>query len=144
MTDRERWTVYPLLFLALGITVKDKLVKIVNVDHVRCNSLVVTDRSGKERVTVASNPAGGIVQLQGDHDVRSVLLGYYNNVAGLMYLDAHGNLRPMIAVPTIAPHKPHTNSHGEPQGDAASDKPSEPAQQPEQTPQSKQPPDEAK
>ena len=37
MTDRERWTVYPLLFLALGIAVKDKVLpSSVDVDQVSC------------------------------------------------------------------------------------------------------------
>jgi hypothetical protein len=148
MTDRERWTVYPLLFLALGISVKDKLEKEkkINVDQVRCNSLVVTDRgSGKDRVTIGSSPAGGIMQVQGDHDVRSILLGYYNTVAGLMYVDAQGNPRPLMALPTDVPHRQPANSSGEPQVHAAKDQPSEPARQPrEQTPESEPPPDEAK
>ncbi len=38
MTDRERWTVYPLLFLALGIAAKDKLLRQVDTERVFCNA----------------------------------------------------------------------------------------------------------
>ncbi len=40
MTDRERWTVYPLLFLALGISLKDKLARSVETDRIECKTLV--------------------------------------------------------------------------------------------------------
>jgi hypothetical protein len=62
MTSRERWTVYPLLFLTMGISLKDKVAKLVNVDHVICKTLEVTDSQGKPRVVIGSNLAGGIVK----------------------------------------------------------------------------------
>ncbi len=40
MSERERWTVYPLLFLTLGIALKDKLFNEVNVRDIRCKSMV--------------------------------------------------------------------------------------------------------
>lgn len=40
MTDRERWTVYPLLFLTLGISLKDKVMRSVETDRVACKTLV--------------------------------------------------------------------------------------------------------
>ncbi len=40
MTDRERWTVYPLLFLALSMSLKDKLTRFVSTDTVECKTLV--------------------------------------------------------------------------------------------------------
>ena len=40
MTDRERWTIYPLLFLALGIAVKDKLFHEVKTDNVLSKKLL--------------------------------------------------------------------------------------------------------
>ncbi len=58
MTDRERWTVYPLLFLALGIALKDKLTKVVAVKEVRCESiycttLEATDPKTRELISLA-------------------------------------------------------------------------------------------
>src|SRR5689334_18593989 len=85
MTDRERWTVYPLLFLALGVSLKDKMLRSVNTDEVhakkvvcsellvagqdgvvdvraaggnlQARSLVVADAAGKQRVNIG---AGGV------------------------------------------------------------------------------------
>ncbi len=59
MTDRERWTVYPLLFLALGISLKDKLARSVETDRIECKTLVceglevTAGPKSDERVTIA-------------------------------------------------------------------------------------------
>jgi hypothetical protein len=57
MPDRERWTVYPLLFLALGVSLKDKLTRSVATDRVDCKTLVceqleVSGAQSGNRVTV--------------------------------------------------------------------------------------------
>lgn len=67
MTDRERWTVYPLLFLALGVAMHDKVFKFTDIARVQCESLlcktlVVTDEQGRQQVVLTSNRGGGIVQ----------------------------------------------------------------------------------
>ncbi len=78
MSTRERWTVYPLLFLTLGIALTDKITRQVNTaqlsasqvgaaqvsaDTILCKKLLVTDRSGKnEQVIISSNPGGGFVR----------------------------------------------------------------------------------
>jgi hypothetical protein len=84
MTDRERWTVYPLLFLTLGIAVKDKLLRLSNVDTVLCNKLVVHDGKGNEKVTISSTPVGGLVRAQGTKTGLSVMLGHASDYAGVM------------------------------------------------------------
>jgi hypothetical protein len=50
MTERERWIVYPLLFLALGAALRDKLSEQTNTKLIRCQELVVTGEEigGKE------------------------------------------------------------------------------------------------
>lgn len=50
MTERERWIVYPLLFLALGTALRDKLSEQTNTKLIRCQELVVTGEEigGKE------------------------------------------------------------------------------------------------
>ncbi len=55
MTDRERWTVYPLLFLALGVSLKDKLTQSITTNEVRCkamicNELLVANAAGTDRL----------------------------------------------------------------------------------------------
>ena len=43
MSERERWIVYPLLFLALGAALRDKLLKQTEVASVICESLTIVD-----------------------------------------------------------------------------------------------------
>jgi hypothetical protein len=43
MTERERWVVYPLLFLALGVSLRDKLVDRTVTKSVVCQELRVVD-----------------------------------------------------------------------------------------------------
>lgn len=61
MTDRERWTVYPLLFLTLGIAVKDKIVRLTDSDTVNCQQLIIHDRQNRAQVVISSTPDGGML-----------------------------------------------------------------------------------
>jgi hypothetical protein len=133
MSPRERWTVYPLLFLTLGIALKDKIVKLVNVDRVACKTLVVTDQQGNERVLIASGAFGGFVKADGLRGV-GVVLGQVDNRAGVLYVDSRSGtvLGPSFTLPVGAPRTlPLTPS------DAPADAPAEqPAtDQPTSTPQ---------
>jgi hypothetical protein len=133
MTDRERWTVYPLLFLALGITVKDKLPpRHVDVEEVRCNKLVVADRQHKEQIILGATPRGGLIQVRGERDSGLIALGYVNNLAALMFSDGTGKFR----VPPIG-----WETGAEPQIPAAAQP--EPAREstPERSPQNPEPAD---
>ena len=59
MTDRERWIVYPLIFLALGAVLKDKLLPatVVRADTIQCNKLrcgkALADVLTTQQLTVA-------------------------------------------------------------------------------------------
>lgn len=109
MTDRERWAVYPLLFLTLGIAVKDKLVGVVHVDNVQCknllcNAVLVTDRQGKQQVVVTSTAGGGLVRTLGNAGQVEVMVGHTRQLAGLLFVNAEGNLHSgSIAIPAGAP-----------------------------------------
>ena len=97
MTDRERWTVYPLLFLTLGIAIKDKLVGVVNVDNVQCsnllcNTVLVTDRERKQQVVISSDAEGGFVRTYGNKNRLQVVLGNTDRLAGLMFIDPEGGV----------------------------------------------------
>ena len=63
MTDRERWTVYPLLFLALGISLKDKLARSVETDRIECKTLVCEglEVAGPEREKRVTITQGNII-----------------------------------------------------------------------------------
>jgi hypothetical protein len=43
MNERERWIVYPLLFLALGASLRDKIIKTTESQRIKCQGLVVVD-----------------------------------------------------------------------------------------------------
>lgn len=46
MSTRERWTVYPLLFLALGAALRDKMTSSIDVQRVFCEELIVAPHHG--------------------------------------------------------------------------------------------------
>ena len=46
MTSRERWTVYPLLFLSLGIGLRNRVAGI-ETSSVQCESLTIANSAGK-------------------------------------------------------------------------------------------------
>jgi hypothetical protein len=105
MSNRERWTVYPLLFMTLGIALTDKVTRQVNTDLVRCKTLLVTDRQGNPRVIVTPTAEGGIVEAHAANSGINVVLGQTNAMAGLMFSDASHRLLPQFAVP-LAPRVP--------------------------------------
>jgi hypothetical protein len=55
MTERERWIVYPLLFLALGAGLRDKLFDQTRTKSIECQELTVTaeDRGSRPAVPLA-------------------------------------------------------------------------------------------
>ncbi|MCC7476565.1 MAG: hypothetical protein IT425_14335 [Pirellulales bacterium] len=78
MTERERWVVYPLLFLALGAALRDKLVDRTITKSVVCQELSIVDEepSGREAVRIlakightegtAEIPAQGYLVVNGE------------------------------------------------------------------------------
>jgi len=126
MTDRERWTVYPLLFLTLGVAMRDKIFNVVHVDNVQCKSLlcnavVVTDQKGKQQVVVSSNRAGGVVETVGNSGRPAAVVGHTKQVSGLLFVDAQGNVLPgSIAAPSIVVPSPRPDDTG---GDKSNDSP---------------------
>jgi hypothetical protein len=67
MSERERWVVYPLLFLALGAALRDKLVDRTTSKSIVCQELTIVDEEpiGNQPVRVlakigrAESTAGG-------------------------------------------------------------------------------------
>lgn len=87
MSNRERWIIYPLLFMTLGITIRGRLflpkartpgVKVEQVDalDVQCRSLTVTDADGATRlqIGVTSSNAGQLEIYKGSEEMV-VLIG---------------------------------------------------------------------
>jgi hypothetical protein len=52
MTERERWIVYPLLFLALGAALRDKLSEHTKTKSIECQELIVYGEESAGRPSV--------------------------------------------------------------------------------------------
>jgi hypothetical protein len=52
MTERERWIVYPLLFLALGAALRDKLSEHTKTKSIECQELIVYGEENEGRPSV--------------------------------------------------------------------------------------------
>lgn len=59
MTERERWIVYPLLFLALGAALRDKLSEHTRTRRLECQELIVFGEDG------AGQPPVPLVEISG-------------------------------------------------------------------------------
>lgn len=80
MTERERWIVYPLLFLALGAALRDKLFDTTMSRRIVCQELVVVDegkypqgrqelvRIGAVEIPTAANRRIGRIEVNGQID----------------------------------------------------------------------------
>jgi hypothetical protein len=58
MSDRERWIVYPLLLLALGTSLRDKLTRTVEADHILCRDILVIDSNDRPTLLVGGRYVG--------------------------------------------------------------------------------------
>lgn len=87
MTDRERWTIYPLLVLSIGMQVRDKLIppKSIRTQSIHCQALTIGDDDKTPRILASAN---GTVQVLGADNKARVVLGVAANNAGVV--DVHG------------------------------------------------------
>jgi hypothetical protein len=81
MTERERWVVYPLLFLALGAALRDKLVDRTITKSIYCQELAIVDeepRGGQSARVLArigrsdaksGSPGGATFMLDGHLEI---------------------------------------------------------------------------
>lgn len=130
MSTRERWIVYPLLFLALGLALRDKVLPrtrplraaTVEVDRlvvhellaatavdalrVQCRGLAVTAPDGRPQVQLLTTPRGGMVRAI-DRDGRLLLtLGHLEATSGVTAMRPEGEpllLTPRLRLPGGAP-----------------------------------------
>ncbi len=72
MSQRERWVVYPLLFLALGLALRDKLVppRSLTAGVVLCDHLEVLGPANCHRLTVRDAAGHTALVLGADDDLR--------------------------------------------------------------------------
>ncbi len=93
MTERERWVVYPLLFLALGAALRDKLVDRTTTKSIRCQELVV------EEEPTSSHPGRVLAKIgRTESTATTPAIGYFLikgevNVDGLVKVDGIVNAK---------------------------------------------------
>jgi hypothetical protein len=92
MTNRERWIVYPLLFLTLGLGMRDKVappsprfmrpgLNALNVRcaHLDCQDLTITGPSGEKRVRMGVTPnQAGQMEIYGANHSMVLVAGADN------------------------------------------------------------------
>ena len=107
MSERERWIVYPLLFLALGASLRDKLVDRTTAKSIVCEELTVVgkDSLGQQpfpflakigRVESASgSPAYGFLVLNGQMEVNGEVNAQQYAFKGVPFLPAIHSVFPI-------------------------------------------------
>jgi hypothetical protein len=121
MSSRERWTVYPLLFLAIGLAFRavavppDRLdVRAVETETLTCGEIVVTSQDGVRVVHIGrvKGGGGGRVEINDQKGVEAIAIGTSpgNRDGGIEFFDAAGRqlgrLVGTMAVPVVAPGPP--------------------------------------
>ena len=139
MSDRERWVVYPLLFLAIGLGLRNdamqdqKNTNPAEVDSLRCKTLEVLDAAGKPKIklgiseagtgvieTAAANgavmtelgtgPSGGHLTLFDADRQKLVLVGFDGQMIGVAAgFVGGGQYVPLNTVPIIIRRQPSAN-----------------------------------
>jgi hypothetical protein len=100
MTERERWIVYPLLFLALGAALRDKLFDRTTSKSIVCQELTVVDsepvgnrparvlaRLGRSEPT-SGEPASGYLVVNGQVEVDGVINARQYRYHGVPFVPA--------------------------------------------------------
>lgn len=87
MTERERWIVYPLLFLALGAALRDKIAKQTQTKEIVCERLFLVDSEGRSVAALvgdASQLGPGDLKLLGDMRRTNSQLAISGVLAGVV------------------------------------------------------------
>ena len=107
MSERERWVVYPLLFLALGAALRDKLVDRTITKSIVCQELSIVEESpdGRDSVRVLAKlghtvatpkvPSAGFLVVNGEALINGAV-----NVNGTLNAK-HYLLPPTLFAPTF-------------------------------------------
>lgn len=98
MSERERWIVYPLLFLALGAALRDKLFDMTTSKRIVCQELTVVDeepvglrparvlaRIGRADGLPSTSPPVGILFVDGQVEVNGAVVARQVAVRGLPF-----------------------------------------------------------
>ena len=69
MSDRERWIIYPLLVMALSLSIRDKFtpdgVRELKVHRLVCHQMeAVSTIDGKPQIRLSATPLGGRIEMR--------------------------------------------------------------------------------
>jgi hypothetical protein len=151
MSDRERWIVYPLLLLAIGLALRNGVETPdeghgAEVDVVRCKALEVMGPEGKPTVTIttsdkgdgmvetgnangklqsrlSANPSGGALQLLDSEDQIYAMVGHEGQRVGLFVGNAESGLVLPLSAVVAHPQAGEENSAEPEKAPAAPGKP---------------------
>jgi hypothetical protein len=93
MTERERWVVYPLLFLALGVSLRDKLIDRTTARVIVCQELQVVDEDFTGRRPTRTLARIGPHDTQGGAPVGYLGVDGIVDVNGLVQVDGAINAK---------------------------------------------------
>ena len=98
MTTRERWIVYPLLFLALGASIKSHLVRRFECDTLVVSNIEIVDRQSRPQVVLRATPNGGELSLlSAKTTAQTTISAGRVRVQNVQIVDLHGRLQGMLA-----------------------------------------------
>jgi len=117
MSTRERWTVYPLLFLAIGLALRAVAVPPERLDvdtleaaRVFCGEIVVTNDEGTKLVHIGrvKGAGGGRIEISDRDGNESVALGTgpEGRDATIEFFDAEGETIGLLDAAVLTPAAP--------------------------------------
>jgi hypothetical protein len=106
MTERERWTVYPLLFLSLAIAMRSKITSSLELHEMSCDTLKsrevqITGEDGGVRMVLSAHPAaagGGMVRVFSAQGNAEVVIGAMPHGGLVELISAEGIRQVVIGV----------------------------------------------
>jgi hypothetical protein len=102
MSDRERWIVYPLLFLAIGLAMRNDFEQSDEghagvADVVRCKALEIVGPEGKPTVSISTSSKGdGLLELGNSQGELESKLGANTAGATLQLIDHEGKIYALV------------------------------------------------
>jgi hypothetical protein len=139
MTERERWIVYPLLFLALGAALRDKLFDRTTSKSIVCQELTVVDAEpvGNRPVRVLAKigradpnpglPSSGYLIVNGQLDVQGVVNAQHYAYQGVPFAPAWQALPMGVSLPDLLRALQQASQSRQQQGaDSAQPRPTSP------------------
>jgi hypothetical protein len=112
MTSRERWTVYPLLFLAIGLALRaatippaEMEVDTIEAGRVVCGEIVLTSKDGTKLIHIGrvTGGGGGRIEISDRAGAEAVAIGTgpEGRDGTVEFFDANGQTTGLIDATTL-------------------------------------------